>query len=369
MRVVYVSTLPRGGPVSHLLQLAPSVAETGVDVSVVCADDEVAERFRSLGLPAAVAPIDHKLDVRGGAALWPLLRTADVVHSHDRRAGLYGRAVGRAHGAQVVHTLHGLPEEIVPRLGPAGAPVPPGVSRARLFWIIHVIVRAEQLLTLLGHVVAPSQAMARFLVAHGFPRQRVHVIPLAIDAATVNGRPHANGPLKVGTAANLEYWKGIDVLIDAAALASTPLRLEIFGQGTQRARLEEQARTKGVDARFHGFVSDLRTRLAGLDVFALPSRGDNFPVVILEAMASGLPVVGTRVGGIPELVVDGETGLLVDVDDPTGLARALDRLGGDELLREQMGVHGAQRAAEEFSPAEMAKRMVSLYEDLCGSST
>ena len=154
MRVVYVSTLPRGGPLSHLLQLAPSVAEAGANVGVVCANEEVAARFRSLGIRAVAAPIGHKLDLRRGAALWPLLRDADVVHTHDRRAGLFGRVLGRTHGAKVVHTLHGVPEEIVPRLGSPDAPVPPGVSRARLFWIIQVILRAEQLLTLLGHVVA-----------------------------------------------------------------------------------------------------------------------------------------------------------------------------------------------------------------------
>jgi glycosyltransferase involved in cell wall biosynthesis len=369
MNVVYVSTLPRGGPLSHLLQLAPSVAEAGANVSAVCANEEVAARFRSLGVPAVAAPIDHKLDVRGGAALWPLLGAADVVHTHDRRAGLFGRAVGRARGAQVVHTLHGIPEEIVPRLGSADAPVPPGVSRARLFWIMQGILRAEQLLTLLGHVVAPSHAMAAFLVAHGFPRGRVHVIPLAIEPGTVNDGAPAEGPLRVGTAANLEYWKGIDVLIDAAARASARLRLEIFGDGTQRSRLQDQAQLRGVDARFHGFVPDLRTRLSELHAFALPSRGDNFPVVILEAMASRLPVVATRVGGIPELVVDGETGLLVDVDDPGGLGEALDRLARDATERRQMGLRGAQRVADHFSPAGVARQMLSLYEGVCASCT
>lgn len=368
MRVAYVSTIPRGGPVSHLLQLAPSVAAAGVDVRVVCANEELASRFRELGVTAVAAPIDHKLDVRGGAALWPLLRGADVVHSHDRRAGLFGRAIGRARGARVVHTLHGLPEEIVPRLGNAAASVPPGVSRLRLLWIVEGVLRAERLLTRLGHLVTPSEAMATFLVAHGFPRSRIHVIPLAIEPGmTGNGSPEA-GPLRIGTAANLEYWKGVDVLIEAASLAATPLRLEIFGEGSGRDRLEEQALEQGVDARFHGFVPDLRARLPRLDAFVLPSRGDNFPIVILEAMACGLPVVGTRVGGIPELVVDGETGLLVDADDAAGLAGALDRLADDQL-RQQMGLRGSQRARAGFSPAEVAGQMLSLYESLCESST
>jgi glycosyltransferase involved in cell wall biosynthesis len=369
MRVVYVSTLARGGPVSHLLDLAPAVAAAGADVRVVCGDEEVAARFRSLGLEAQAAPVAHKLDVRGGAAFWPLVDGADVVHTHDRRAGLFGRLAARTRGAQAVHTLHGVPEELVPKLARPDAPPLPGTSRARLLWIEDVILRAERLLTHLGALVSPSEAMARLLVSYGFPRRRIHVIPYGIEvqpAPERDARPAQ--PLVVGTAANLEHWKGVDVLVRAASLARAPVRLEIFGQGTLRDELERQARELGVDARFHGFVADLRPRLAELDVYALPSRGDNLPVSILEAMAAGLPVVGTRVGGIPELVADGETGRVVELDDAEGLARALDELAERPDERLAWGRAGAERVAERFSAAGVARRMIDLYERLCASS-
>jgi glycosyltransferase involved in cell wall biosynthesis len=167
-----------------------------------------------------------------------------------------------------------------------------------------------------------------------------------------------------GVAANLEYWKGIDVLLEAARLAQSPVRLEIYGVGAEQAELERLA--EGLDANFNGFVQD---PLAGLDVLVQPSRADNLPLSILEAMASGLPVIGTRTGGIPELVIDGETGLLVEPERPEELAAALDSLAADPERRAELGRRGRERVQEHFSADGIARRTVALYEELCGSST
>ena len=110
-------------------------------------------------------------------------------------------------------------------------------------------------------------------------------------------------------------------------------------------------------------------RLRELDVLVQPSRADNFPLAVLEAMAAGVPVVATRVGGIPELVLDGETGLLVEPESPTALAEALDGLAASPERRRGLGRRGRERAGEEFSPELTARRTVALYRDLCASST
>jgi glycosyltransferase involved in cell wall biosynthesis len=366
VRVVYVSTIERGGPLTHLRQLVPRVAAQGVDVRVLCGSEELAESFRRLDVPAQAVPVEHKLDLRGAAALWPFVEGADVVHTHDRRAGLFGRLAGRLRGARVLHTLHGMPEEIAARIGREDAPDPPGVSRGRIAWLLHGYLRIESALTRLGHVVAPSQAMADFMLEHGFPARLVHVIPYGVEAAENGARPESDA-LVAGAAANLEYWKGIDVLLDAARLVRGPLRLEIYGVGSLRAQLERRA--AGLEARFHGFVPDMGGPLAGLDVLVQPSRADNLPLSILEAMAAGLPVIGTRVGGIPELVLDGETGLLVEPERPEALASALDSLAESPERRAELGRRGRERVEEHFSAEAIARRTVALYEELCGSST
>jgi glycosyltransferase involved in cell wall biosynthesis len=362
LKVVYASSLERGGPLSHLRDLAPQVAAQGLDVTVLCASEPVAAGFRESGVEAVVVPLRHKLDVAGAARVWRHL-DADVVHTHDRRTGLLVRPQGRARAAKVVHTLHGMPEEIALRVGRNNRPVPPGVSRARLAWLLHGYLRIESLLGRLGTVVVPSDAIRRFLVEQGLAPGRIHVIPSGITVGPTKRRA-VREPVVAATAANLEYWKGIDVLLEACARLQRPVRVEIFGEGSQRAELEARAGTLGIAASFHGFVDDLKERLDDVDLFVLPSRAENFPIAILEAMASGLPVVSTRVGGVPELVSDGDTGLLVEPDDASGLAAAIDRLAGDAELRRAFGERGARRAKDEFGAADTARRMVRLYEQL-----
>jgi glycosyltransferase involved in cell wall biosynthesis len=256
-----------------------------------------------------------------------------------------------------------MPEEIAARIGRPDAPDPPGVSRARIAWLVQGYLRIESALTRLGHVVAPSRAMADFMVSHGFPARLVHVIPYGMELGENGPRPQ-HDTLVAGVAANLEYWKGIDVLLEAARLVQSPVRLEIYGVGAEQAVLERLA--EGLDANFNGFVQD---PLAGLDVLVQPSRADNLPLSILEAMAAGLPVIGTRTGGIPELVIDGETGLLVEPERPEELAAALDSLAADPERRAELGRRGRERVQEHFSADGIARRTVTLYEELCGSST
>jgi glycosyltransferase involved in cell wall biosynthesis len=361
MRVVYVSTIERGGPVSHLQGLVPHVAAAGVDVRVVCATEPVADSFRELGVETFVHPLRHKLDLAGAWRLGPLLE-ADVVHTHDRRGGLLVRPQAARHGARAVHTLHGLPEAIAVRVGRPALTAPPGVSRTHIAWFLHGYLRLEAALARFGPVIVPSEALAGFLAEHHVPRERVRVIRSGIDVRRREPAP-GHEPLAIGTAANLEPWKGVDVLL-AACDGRGPLRIEVYGDGTERSALERQASELGLDARFHGFVPGLRQRLADLDVFVLPSRGDNLPISVLEAMAAAVPVVATRVGGVPELVVDGETGLLVEPDDVAGLGAAIEGLTNDPQRRLQLGRNAAARIAAEFDPGLAAKRVVSLYEEL-----
>jgi glycosyltransferase involved in cell wall biosynthesis len=366
LNVVYVSTLPHGGPVSHLRDLVPAVAGEGVAVHVVCATTSVAADFERRGVPTTVVPIGSKFDLAGAAGLWEPVRGADIVHTHDRRAGLFGRLAARGRRARVVHTLHGIPERIALELG---GPSPAGPRRARNLPAdirAYGTLRMEALLAHLGIVVIPSRALADFVVQHGFPEGRIRVVPSGVTLQRTDPVP-GHRPPTIGTAATLDVHKGVDVLLEACALIEEPLKLEIFGDGPVRTQLEELALRLGVDATFHGFVDDFRERVGGLDVFVLPTRGDNLPVAILEAMANAVPVVATRVGGIPELVLDEESGLLVARDDPRALAAALERLLAGEDLRIRLGRGGARRVERHFESGEVARRMIAVYEELAGT--
>jgi hypothetical protein len=168
MKVTYVSTLVQWEPIAHLEGLVPFVLAAGADVDVVVGTDALADRFEAFGARAHVIPVDDKRDLIGALRLWPAFGDTDIVHSQDRRAGLFARALGRAHGARVVHTVHGLPEDIAPGVGGVGArPTRPGISRRRRWWLESVYLRVEAALATLGVVVTPSHAMKRYLVDRG----------------------------------------------------------------------------------------------------------------------------------------------------------------------------------------------------------
>jgi glycosyltransferase involved in cell wall biosynthesis len=198
----------------------------------------------------------------------------------------------------------------------------------------------------------------------GLRRGAVRAIPNGVPPAPPGPppTPRHDGGLVIGSIGRLERQKAYDVLI--RALAGLPgARLVLVGDGPERPALERLAGDLGVADRVAvtGWRPDARLSLAGFDVFALPSRWEGLPLVILEAMHAGLPVVATDVGSVAEAVRDGRTGLLVARDDVEGLRGALGRLLGDEPLRHRLGEAGRDLARARFSAPAMAAAYEELY--------
>lgn len=367
MKVVYVTTLWGGGPISHLRYLLPHIAGAGAEVKVLCSEKHVADLFRADGIDAELAVLKSKYDARGGWSLRGELRSADIVHTHDRRAGLLARPLARAVGARVVHTYHGLPEPIAVRVGRSDASRTPGVSRLRAAWLLHGYIGIESILAYLGAVVVPSQAMFRFLAAHGVPATRIRVIPSGVDIVRKEPAP-ARNPFVIGTVALLHHLKGLDLLVDACARIRHPSILRVVGFGPLRPELEQQARRLGVRAEFLGNVDDVLGHVASLDAFVLPSRGENLPISILEAMAVAVPVVATNVGGVPELLDNGQAGVLVEPESPSALADAITSMIVDPERRMRVARAGALQAERHFDARVVSRRLVNLYEELAATS-
>jgi glycosyltransferase involved in cell wall biosynthesis len=225
--------------------------------------------------------------------------------------------------------------------------------------------------------VAISEEVRRKLLAAGVRAERLHVIHSGVEPAA--GLPGASGraaararfavgdELALGIVAALETRKGHDVLWHAIARLrgdGVRLRCLVCGDGSQRSALEALARHLGI-IDVVGLLGEQRQVadvLAALDVFVLPSRYEGLGVAILEAMAMALPVVATAVGGIPETVADGRTGLLVPPEDPAALAAAIAALDRDRALAQRMGEAGRRRVIAEFSMEAMASRYERLYE-------
>jgi glycosyltransferase involved in cell wall biosynthesis len=345
MRVAHVHRIRGiGGSERHLLTLLPALGELGVEPVLVGLDDpgwDVAPFYRELEAPAVRIPAPRDLDpllaVRLGRALRSL--RPDVVHTHLVHADVYG-ALAAGH-ASLVSTKH---NDDRFRLGP-------------FRHVERVLARRAV------RVIAITEALRRFTVERvGLPAAKVTTIHYGLDeppaAWAPNGLELPDGPLVVAVA-RLVPQKGVDVAV--RAMAGLDATLVVLGEGAERPRLESLARELGVRLLLPGRVGDVASVLRRADVLVHPARWEGFGLALLEAMLCSLPVVATRVSSIPEIVADGETGLLVPPDEPSALGAALQRLLGGEELRRRLGDAGRARARAEFSVERMARRTLDVY--------
>ncbi|HEY6127148.1 MAG TPA: glycosyltransferase family 4 protein [Candidatus Acidoferrum sp.] len=236
-------------------------------------------------------------------------------------------------------------------------------------------------------VLAPSKYTADHVAAvQGVATERIRVLPWALDpqfetlapraakSSAPANFPHGRVVLTVGRWRADERYKGMDTLISALPrlLPRWPeLQLAAVGEGDDCAWLEDLAEQNGVRHRVH-FISGLSyEQLAGYyahcEIFALPSRGEGFGFVYLEAMACGKPVIGGAHGGAPEVIGDGETGYLVPHGDAGQLATAIGTLLADPALEREMGHRGKQRVENEFRFSVFAKSFRKILRELCES--
>src|SRR5208337_1486496 len=292
----------------------------------------------ALGAPSGLKP---SLIVKLAAILrrW----RPDVVHTHDQRALFYAGPAARLIGVpMVVHTRHGRDVDATPRQ----------------------TIMFRGLARLVDRFVCVSEEVAALSRRQGIDESKLHTILNGIDIGRFGFHgPDARGP--VVTVARVSPEKDIDNLVRATVLAverAPALRVEIAGGGPCREEMGRLAAELGVADRitFMGEVRDVPAVLARARMFVLPSRSEGIPLTVLEAMARGLPVVATRVGGLAEVVEQGVTGLLVPPADPAELGTAMAELWGDPDRLDRLGHAGRRRAEECFD----VRRMVAQYEAL-----
>jgi phosphatidyl-myo-inositol dimannoside synthase len=236
-------------------------------------------------------------------------------------------------------------------------------------------------------IITPSEDTAsRVATQQQIPRDRVRVLPWALDpefetlAATVwQGALPMNFPsgrviLTVGRWLANERYKGMDTLISALPRLLhewTDLQLVAVGEGDDQAWLEQLAEGCGVRRRVHFYSGlsypELAACYSACEIFALPSRGEGFGLVYLEAMARGKPVIGGAHGGAPEVIDDGKTGYLVPHGDAPQLATSIETLLADPALGREMGARGRERVARDFRFSVFAKSLKKIFRELCES--
>jgi glycosyltransferase involved in cell wall biosynthesis len=290
-----------------------------------------------------------------------------------RGAGLTSLAMHMCAARPAVFHAH-LPSPLAARgglLAAAVARVPGVVATAHLHVALpHVWQRARVRASRVDRYIAVSRAVAVGLESFGISRHAIRVVPNGLVDVDAYGLPtgvttpaSTNGTLV--TVARLVSQKGHTVLLDA--LTRLPgVTASFAGDGPLREHLEGRARRLGISDRtfFLGTVEDIPTLLARADLFVLTSLNEGLPLSILEAMAAGVAVVATRVGGTPELVIHGETGLLVDPEDPASTAEAIRRLLTDDDLRLRLGSRGRTLVREKYTGDRMVDGVLGVYEEV-----
>jgi glycosyltransferase involved in cell wall biosynthesis len=381
-----IARLNIGGPARHAVILQQGLTDAGytsVLVHGTPTPDEgsfeqlIASRgltsVRLAGLGRRVNPFDDIV------AFWSLLslifrEQPDILHTHTAKAGTLGRLAGwllnltrrRHRRCQLVHTFHGhVFSNYFSKVGS---------------FIVRLIERTlargtDAIVTISNR--QRDDIVQRFRIA---PAAKVAVIPLGLelDDLLAMDRPlrewrteigWTEDEFVVGFVGRIVPVKDVPTLLHAfaALVASVPqARLLVVGDGECREQMESMTRSLGLSelVRFAGWQLDLKRVYGAMDVVALTSRNEGTPVALIEALAAGRPVVSTMVGGVPDVIQDGDTGLLVPPGDPDALAAALARMAREPALRGRLAAAGRRSVADRFGRQRLVQDIDALYQRL-----
>jgi L-malate glycosyltransferase len=306
-------------------------------------------RYRRFGKPVSVAAF-----VAGSLGAYRrLVREGfepDVLHANSHLSALPALTLGRLYRKPVVYSEH----------WSAFLPDNPAELAGGMSALARIALRGADV------VLPVSEAMRRALEVAGSPKRTV-VVPNVVDDRLFRpGGEREPGLLLTAGMLGENEAKGVDYLLRAVALVDG-VRLDVVGDGPLRTEYERLAHELEIDerVRFHGFLPkpELAERMRRADLFVLASRFENNPCVVLEAMASGLPVVATRVGGLPELV-DETSGVLVEPRNPDDIARGIRATLEGRFDREAI----AKRALERYGREAIGRQLAEIYGSVARSA-
>jgi glycosyltransferase involved in cell wall biosynthesis len=362
IRVLHILAPAREGGLERVVSmLSEGQGRDRVHVAAVLSPDDAdghpfVARLKRANIPVTAVVIGARSYLREYRLLGKLVakHKPAVIHTHGYRADVIGGAVGRAYRVPTVSTVHGFT----------------GSGKGDRF--------NERIqcfaLRFADAVVAVSRPLVETLTRAGVPSEHIRFIsngfaPTAnmmtrADARRMLGIP--DNALTVGWVGRLSREKGADVMLTALAQSDAFWRLSIIGDGEDRHRLKEQAADLGIADRvmWHGAVTNAAAVLPAFDSFVLSSRTEGTPIALFEAMAAGVPIVATRVGGVPD-VITSEHALLVPTEQPGAIAEALAELRRDPSAATGRSGLAHERLLQAFSPEVWLEAVDEVYRTVC----
>jgi len=355
IRIQYIiATLDRAGAEGQLTALLTRLDRSRFEPHLICltrgGHHEAA--LNQAGIPYEILGKSGKADPLAVFRLCKLMKSfkPDILHTWMFTSNAYGRVAGIL----------------------AGVPVRIASERAVDTWKTWPYKLIDRLLAPWTHcIVGNCEAIREFVAKEtGADRNKLSVIPNGVDVSLFEPKEHIGmEEVCFCTVGRLAPQKRTDLFIKAISRLNKQkknVRGIIAGDGPLRGELQKLASKEGIESRvaFLGATEDVPGLLERSDAFILASDWEGMPNVVLEAMAAGLPVVGTAIDGTKEIVKDGETGLLVPADDADALAAAMNELADSVELRSRMGKAGRLRAESKYSMEKMVERYETLYTNL-----
>ncbi len=347
-----------------LLNLLPELERQGCPVTLLCLDGpdtEVGRAARGLGIPAVFIDCVGRVTPRGWVDLYRTMafHRPRLVHVHGYKATVLAGAAALARGLPGVATYHQVAARAVEH------------SRT-LSWYFAL---ETPVLRRLRGVAAVSTQIADELKARRVPDRRIRVISngIAKPAAGPRGRPISAFRPCILSLNRLSPEKNVHLVLDSVAALQSEfphIGLIVGGDGPLLNDLRVHAASLGIQdcVRFLGFVQDVRPLYEACDAFVLASQTEGMPIAVLEAMALGLPIVASRVGGIPLMLDDETEALLVEPNDYRSLYETLRRLVADEPLRTKIAQAARARFERDYTAERMAESYIRLYDDVAPRS-
>ena len=373
-----IARLNIGGPAIHTILLTAGLNDQRFESMLVTGvegkyEGNMLDLAAAKGVEPIIIPqLRRNVDPLGSLItlfkLYRLMRRErpHIVHTHTATAGLLGRLAAKLAGVPVIlHTFHG--HVLHGYFGP--------LQSKALVWMERLLARLSD------RIVTVSEGQRQELAAYGIaPLEKITVVPLGFELEELLACESHHGELRrelgladgnklVGIVARLVPIKNHHLFLQAAQVVAEAVpqaRFLVVGDGELREELEVYARDLRLDGKvlFTGWRRDLPCLYADLDVVALTSINEGTPVSLIEALAAGVPVVATAVGGVPDVVVDGETGCLVEAGDVKGLAEAIIELLRNPERAKEMGSAGREAVYPRFAAQTLIANVEGLYAEL-----